>query len=126
MKKSKSKIQDVISGIHYGVRPEIYQKRVEDYGDETTLRNEYVGRETKKMLRDGLSVDEIRTQLNAPKNLPVIEEATLKNIMDRIGSSKPGKPRKSRKTKVDPEAEVDQDVRDFLNVGSTELANATA
>ena len=123
MKKSKSKIQDVISGIHYGVRPEIYQKRVEDYGDETTLRNEYIGRETKKMLRDGLSVEEIRTSLNAPKSLPVIEEATLKNIMDRIGSAKP-KTRKSRKPKVDPEAEVDQDVRDFLNVGNELVATA--
>ena len=128
MSKSKSKIQDVVSGGWFGVRPEIYAKRVEDYGDETTLKNEYVGRDTKKMLRDGMSVEEIRAQINAPANLPVIEEATLKNIMDRIGSAKSSKPRKARKSKdmVDPEAEVDTDIRDFMNVGSQELAATTA
>jgi hypothetical protein len=129
MSKSKSKIQDVVSGEILGVRPEIYASRIEEYGDEETLRRTYVGRKSKQALRGGQTVEQIRATVGATGELPEITAETLSEIMTRISPKKSTKKSKTRTPKVakttEPEDEVDEDIRDFMAVGKLEPASAT-
>lgn len=121
---TKSKIRDVITGERLGVRPDIYAKRIEEYGSEEALINQYVGRKTKQMLKTGMTVQEIRDSVKAPKNLPEISEDTLTEIKSRFGNAKPKARKASTKVNAEPEEEVDEDIRDFMQSGQEALATA--
>ena len=59
---SKDKVSTIcaISGIETTCRKEIYEKRLEKFGDENTLKNRYVCNAAKSAISSGLTVDEIR------------------------------------------------------------------
>lgn len=57
---SKRTVKCIVSGVETACRPEILEKRIQKYGDEATLRANYVCNAAKAQLRAGKSVEEIR------------------------------------------------------------------
>ncbi len=127
MNKSKSKVQDIVTGEILGCRSEIYQQRVERAGSEEELERTYVGRNTKQLLREGKTVDEIRASLNLTDMEPVPQDV-IDNILAKkakpksTGTGKPAK-KKSKRNAVEEELQdsvpVDPDVLDFMNTGDS-------
>lgn len=58
----KNKIKCVVSGFETSCRPEILEARIQKYGDEVTLRANYICNAAKAALRAGKSVEDIRKE----------------------------------------------------------------
>lgn len=87
MSKDKLIVTCAISGIQTSCRKEVYEKRLEKFGDEATLKAKYVCNAAKGAIFAGQSVDEIRKNSVAagidvsnlaPANDPVIQELVTK------------------------------------------------
>lgn len=132
-KNSKSSVICVVSGAKKGVRPEVYAKRVEKAGGEDNLVRTYVCRESKRMLRSGQTVEQIRATLRGTKDLLPVPQEVIDEILSKKASSKTGATRKTNKPKktkvqiekeVEASVEVDPDIAEFLNSGTAELQTA--
>jgi hypothetical protein len=94
MADSISKIRDVVTGQVLSVRPEIFKKRAEKCGGEDALLRSYVGRDTKRLLREGKSVDQIRKELGVDASeLP--SSTDLADVIADITTVKRGKGKKA-------------------------------
>ena len=79
----RSKIRCVVSGETYGVQPKVFDERAVKAGSPEELLRTYVGRDAKRLLRDGLSVDQIRAKFGANEaDLPTADE--LATIVAKI------------------------------------------
>lgn len=87
MSKDKMIVTCAISGIQTSCRKEVYEKRLEKFGDEATLKAKYVCNAAKGAIFSGLSVDTIRANSVAagidvsslaPSDDPVIAELVVK------------------------------------------------
>jgi len=84
---SKTKIRDVVTGQVLAVRPAILAQRVQKAGSEEKLLKTYMGRDTKRMLREGQTVAQIRKALGVnTADLPT--EAELANTVKTIVATK--------------------------------------
>lgn len=112
---SKTKIRCVISGLVLSVRPDVYEQRIKKFGSEDALQAGYVSNASKKMLRGGMTVTEIRTKAGTVnvKSLPTVE--SLKDVIARVTAKKASKAKapKAKAEKVEAPA-VDADVASFL------------
>lgn len=99
---SKTSIRCAVTGISKAVRPEIYNQRIEKYGGEDEMLQKYISRDSKRLLRDGKTVDQIRKDLNvdaAALNLPSAADLAdeVAKIMEKpnskLGSSKKKEPK---------------------------------
>ena len=87
MSKDKLIVTCAISGIQTSCRKEVYEKRLEKFGDEATLKAKYVCNAAKGAIASGKTVSEIRANSVAagvdvsnlaPENDPVIQELVAK------------------------------------------------
>lgn len=87
MSKDKLLVVCAISGIVTSCRKEVYEKRLEKFGDEATLKAKYVCNAAKGAIFSGLSVDEIRqnsvtagidVSSLAPSDDPIVLELVAK------------------------------------------------
>lgn len=62
MSKDKLIVTCAISGIQTSCRKEVYEKRLEKFGDENSLRSKYICNKAKAALRAGKTVEEIRSE----------------------------------------------------------------
>lgn len=102
MSKDKLIVTCAISGIQTSCRKEVYEKRLQKFGDEATLKAKYVCNAAKGAIFSGLSVDTIRensvvagvdVSSLAPSDDPVIVELVAKY-------AKPVKKAKKEKTEA--------------------------
>ena len=127
-KTTKTKIRCVISGLTLSVRPDVYDQRIAKFGSEEALLAGYVSNASKKMLREGLSVTEIRTKAGTVnvKSLPSVSE--LEDVIKRVTEKKAKKASGSKKAKASAKQDtpaneaIDEDVKAFL--GTAEAAPA--
>lgn len=78
------KLKCIISGKEVNVSPKVFQNRATKYGvDAESLKVGYVSRESKRLLREGKSVDEIRLA-SGTSGLNAVDQA----IIDKITSKK--------------------------------------
>lgn len=74
------KLKDIVSGKEVNVSPKVFQSRAVKYGvDAEVLKNSYVSRESKSLLRSGKTVDEIR-QASGVTGLPAVDQAVIDKI----------------------------------------------
>jgi len=120
---SKTKIRCVISGLVLSVRPDVYAQRIAKFGDETKLQSGYVSNASKKMLRGGMTVTEIRTKAGTVnvKSLPTVD--SLKDVIARVTTKKVSKaPKAPKAAKVVEAPAVDADVAAFLGAAPKAVA----
>jgi len=80
---SKTKIVDVVTGQVLAVRPAVLEDRISKVGSKEELLRTYVGRDTKRMLRDGKTVNQIRKELKVDaSDLP--SELDLADVVSEI------------------------------------------
>lgn len=72
----KNRYKCIVSGEEKYIAPVIAQKKIAKFGDEDEFRKHYVAPPAAKLLRQGLSVDEIRQQLGVT-GLPAITPHVL-------------------------------------------------
>ena len=72
----KNRYKCIVSGEEKYIAPTIAQKKICKFGDEDEFRKHYVAPSAAKLLRQGLSVDEIRQQLGVT-GLPAINPHVL-------------------------------------------------
>ncbi len=70
-KLNKNKITCVLTGIVVRVAPQTFDERAQRYGGVDNLLSNYICAEGRKLLRDGKTVDEIRTQYNVSEDVPM-------------------------------------------------------
>lgn len=87
MSKDKLIVTCAISGIQTSCRKEVYEKRLEKFGDEATLLSKYICNKAKASLRAGKTVEEIRqnsvaagidVSSLAPSDDPIVLELVAK------------------------------------------------
>jgi len=62
MSKDKISVTCAVSGIVTSCRKEVYEKRLDKFGDEATLLSKYICNKAKASLRAGKTVEEIRKE----------------------------------------------------------------
>ncbi len=78
------KLKCIISGKEVNVSPKVFQDRATKYGvDADSLKVGYVSRESKRLLREGKSVDDIRLA-SGIAGLNAVDQS----ILDKITSKK--------------------------------------
>jgi len=120
---SKTKIRCVISGLVLSVRPDVYSQRIAKFGSEEKLQAGYVSNASKKMLRGGMTVTEIRTKAGTVnvKSLPTVD--SLKDVIARVTTKKVSKaPKAPKAAKVVEAPAVDADVAAFLGAAPKAVA----
>lgn len=108
-----SKLTCIITGKVLVATPEYYKKKVEKAGSEQELLRTYVCKEAKDLLKQGLSVAQIRKQLNVQLTLPDPPADVIKSI----ASNEYGLSRNTVFTGLTSftHEETDPEVLDFLN-----------
>jgi hypothetical protein len=77
------KLKCVISGKEVNVSPKVFQDRATKYGvDPEKLKSSYVSRESKRLLREGKSVDEIRLT-SGVQGLNPVDQAILDSVLSK-------------------------------------------
>jgi len=72
----KNRYKCIVSGEEKYIAPTIAEKKISKFGDEDEFRKHYVAPAAAKLLRQGLTVDEIREQLGV-KGLPAVNPHVL-------------------------------------------------
>lgn len=67
---NKNKLQCTVTGIFVSVAPKVYDKRTAVYGSPDLLKANYISALGRKLLVQGLSLDEIRAQYNVSEDVP--------------------------------------------------------
>lgn len=111
---SKTKMQCVVSGKVVSVRPDIYNQRVEKFGSEEVMLKSYISSESKRLLREGKSVDEIRTMANTMNDKSLQSASELETAILRVMKTPP-KVKLPSEPKIKKAKTVDVDVESFLN-----------
>jgi len=103
---SKTKIRDVVTGQVLAVRPAVLESRIQKAGSKDKLLSTYIGRDTKRMLREGKTVEQIRADLKVDdSDLPSAED--LADMVEAVVAVKnrPAVTKKAKKVQVDDEEE---------------------
>ena len=132
-----TKIKCVVTGLTKGVRPAVYAARVEKAGSEDELLATYVSNEGKRQLREGSSVDEIRSSAGTSGDDTLIASADLADIVTAVTAKKASKSKAKAKapkavdaTPAASEAsitdDIDPDTASFLGINQEETVDAEA
>lgn len=84
--KSTHKLTCVITGKTIVIVRSYFLKKVQDYGDEATLRKLYCSKQAKSMLKRGYSVDEIRAAIGKTNAVADISTDVVREILNREDS----------------------------------------
>jgi hypothetical protein len=77
------KLKCVISGKEVNVSPKVFQDRATKYGvDPEKLKVGYISRESKRLLREGKSVDEIRLA-SGIQGLNPVDQSILDTVLNK-------------------------------------------
>lgn len=75
-------VECLISGKKFIFNPEYYAKRVEEYGDEESLKKFFVTKKVKSLINRGYTVQEIRNILDiTDSNILDAEDQSVKEVM---------------------------------------------
>lgn len=117
-KVTKTSIRCNITGQTVAVRPDIFDKRVEKFGGVDQLLSRYVSRDAKRLLREGKSVSQIRSELNVTAtDLP--SEDDLADVVTEIVAKKPA-------ASVAKKAHIGSTVDEILAEPAADTATETA
>ena len=124
-KQVKTRVRCAVSGIETGCRPDVFEARVKKYGSVEALNRSYVCSAAKRMLREGLTVAEIRLKSNKgdDTSLPTAEE--LKTIISAI-VDKPAAKKSTKAAKKDEPAKIEKTGNDQVDAFFAEAAKTVA
>jgi hypothetical protein len=118
MNKMANKLQCIVSGKTVLLADSYFQSKVDKAGSEDKLRETYISREAKKLLKVGNSIEKVRELLDAPKDLPDVDAEFVMNLV--FGSNTKAK----FKTDINTDftalssithSKTDPDVKKFIN-----------
>lgn len=123
----KTRVRCAVSGQETGCRPDIFDKRVEKYGSVEAMNAQYVSSASKRLLREGKTVEEIREGLSDSVLATLPTPAELETIVSAIVAKKSTGTKRSKATKAveepaDSNDELDPDVAAFLEEGKETIS----
>lgn len=77
--KSK-KLKCIVTGKTLLPSEDYYLKKVEKTGSEEKLHKEYICKEAKDLLYKGLTVEQVRKELNIKEELPEVDQKIIDNL----------------------------------------------
>ena len=87
--RSNNTYKCIITGEEKYIPPSLAKKKISKFGSEDEYRKYYVSRPAAKLLKTGLTVDEVRKHFNCPDNMtPVDLEILLKLKLVKISKRK--------------------------------------
>jgi len=76
------KLKCIISGKEVNVSPKVFADRATKYGaDPEVLKTSYVSRESKRLLRSGKSVEDIRIE-SGMIDLPPVDQTVIDSVLN--------------------------------------------
>jgi len=99
-KQVRTRVRCAVSGVETGCRPDVFDARVKKYGGIEYLNKRYVCSAAKRMLREGLTVAEIRLKSHKHNDTTLPTEDELKDIISAILVKKAGTSKGAKKIKV--------------------------
>ena len=105
--KTKYTIKCNVTGLDLVRTPKYLKEQTQKYGFDTIddMRNQYIGREGRKLLKSGKSVEEIRNQYNCNIETPITTETLIRFKVQKISGTSNLRRSEQKPTlkKVDPE-----------------------
>lgn len=74
------KLSCIITGKTITINQEYYDKKVQEFGSEQALIEQYTCKQAKSLLVRGYGVDEIRALLKVDRKMPVINDSIIQAI----------------------------------------------
>ena len=114
---SSRKIVCVISGKSYTFAKDYFQKKVEEYGDEDSLKKYFVTRKVMTLLNKGYSVNDVRNILNVRDDAELADSdsAEVKSMIEFHRVRNKGKNKRVSNTLNFATLKSDADVAAFIN-----------
>lgn len=113
---SSRKIICVISGKSYTFAKDYFQKKVEEYGDEDSLKKYFITRKVKTLLNKGYSVNDVRNILGVKdEELPDQDSDEIKAMIEFHRVRNKGKNKRVSNTLNFATLKSDPDVAAFIN-----------
>jgi glycyl-tRNA synthetase beta subunit len=113
---SSRKIACIISGNSYTFAKDYFQKKVEEYGDEDSLKKYFITRKVKTLLNKGYSVNDVRNILGVDdENLPDTDSEEIKAMIEFHRVRNKGKNKRVSNTLNFATLKSDPDVAAFIN-----------
>jgi hypothetical protein len=87
--KNKYTIKCNVTGLDLVRTPKYLREQVEKYRFNSidALREQYIGREARKLLKEGKSVEEIRNQFNCSINTPITSETLIRFKVQKVSGT---------------------------------------
>ena len=70
----------IVTGIEKYIPPSLLKNKLKKYDSTEEFRKYYVSKEAAKLLKSGNTVSQVRSVLNAPENLPIIDVKILHRL----------------------------------------------
>ena len=70
----------IVTGSPKYIPPSLVKNKLKKFGSKDDFRNHYISREARKMLKQNMTVDEIRQQLNCSPDLPSVDPHILARL----------------------------------------------
>jgi len=113
---AKRKIKCIITGNSYTFGKDYYQKKVDEYEGEESLRKYFITKKAKSYLSRGYSVNEVRSILNVDDpDLPADDSQDVRDLLDYHSSNFNSKNKKGTKNLNFSTHKSDNEVSDFIN-----------
>lgn len=91
-RKQQTTYKCIVTGVEKYFPPSSLKKKIAKFGTETEFAKYYVSVPARKLLKSGMSVDEVRAQLNVEEQLPEIDiEILLRLKLVKINKRKGNK-----------------------------------
>ncbi len=122
--RSNNTYKCIITGEEKYIPPSLAKKKITKFGSEEEYRKYYVSRPAAKLLKSGLSVDEVRKHCNCPDNMPSVDlEILLKLKLVKINKRR-GKKEAQERQERDAYLRS-KEYKDKMESIATERANMT-
>lgn len=114
---SSRKITCVISGKGYTFAKDYFQKKVEEYGDEDSLKKYFVTRKVMTLLNKGYSVNDVRNILGVKDDEELVDSDSeeIKSMIEFHRVRNKGKNKRVSNTLNFATLKSDADVAAFIN-----------
>jgi len=104
--KTKYTIKCNVTGLDLVRTPKYLREQIQKYGFDSvdSLREQYIGRVGRKLLKEGKTVEEIRNQFNCGIQTPISTETLIRFKVQKISATNSLRSEKKPSVKmVDPE-----------------------